>query len=510
MFNATPHLTAVQNHPRWRFWVHLLVSVVVGLYAAQLTTGDSIKGDATQNLKIVHNLYHHHVYALEADATDHEPTNFREPVPVWMTWAWAQAMLPKARPDEFEKWHGGDLARQVKQVNALWSMLGLLCALELAVRVMRRPLIAYGAVAVSVVFFFARQPVVDSLYTEMPAGALMLACALATWRSLEAGPGQRSWMIVTGVCMAAMCLTKSVFAPVCGGWLILLLWAQWRQQRAGQAGESLARAWPWKPLVQAGVIAVLLVFPWTLRNHLAMDTWEVSSGRAGYVMFKRALMDQMSDDEYALGWSVFGSYTYRRLVSGTSLAVKRGDRQLGGRLQRLNPGPSDFQTIDKRSIAQGRPEQSLTFYRKPAALYQRLYRDLEQAGVQRPDLAADRIMKAEALRFFVTHPVLHLKLTPYIFWRGVWTIRPPAWAMQPVGRIGIDLLNLLGMTALVAWFVRSFWRSDVQGLLWSGLPVLMMLNHALLTQGLPRFNLPVIPFMCLALGVTLDRLRPPR
>jgi hypothetical protein len=485
----------------WRWWV-LLMALFLALtaWSARQIDGSSIKADATQNLKIAYHLFHSGVFAMNSDPVSGQPlpTNFREPVPPAFTAAYLRLVLPTAEPHDFRSWHFGEHTRLVKLGNLFWVFAGLVGFQWLAARLMGGRLWALAATALAYVFFFHNVYIVNSLYTELPAGTLMIwSCALLVVGLQK--PDWR-WWAAAGLALGALALTKSVFqtAAPAAVLCVLLAWV-WHATQAGAWRVAL-----WRMALPLFATFALVITPWMLRNQLQLHTADISSGRSGYVMYKRSLMDHMNADEFRLAFQLYGPPIFKRWVEGTDWAmVYPEDAMRGGRLQRLNPYHSDFQDEDNRSIHEGKPENSFTFYRQAAAAYQKVRNELQASGHPDADLEADRILRHQALSAMLASPLEHAKVSVLVLWRSFWwapgDLPTPMPGAPKLNTAVAQWSNLAAGLALFLVFGAAAVRRWPIWLALTALPVCMILLHALLTQGLPRFNTPAIPFMVLAL-----------
>ncbi len=494
---------SVADNERWPgrrwWWLIAAVCALMAAWSGQLVTGDSIKGDATQNLRIAYNLFHHGSFALGAPGTPgalDAPTSFREPVPPAFVATYLKLVLP-ANATDFDAWHYGPYARLIKLGNLAWVFAGLLGFWALSARVLRHPGWVALALMLAYTYFFHNPNTVNSLYTELHAGVLLIwACALLL---LTLDTRHMKHALLAGAVMGLLCLTKSVYQGAVPLTVLLVFAACGLVPRRGTDRREIVR------LGGAMLLAFALVItPWIVRNQVQLNSTEVSAGRSGYVMFKRSLMDQMNPTEFRLGFDLYGPDAYRAWVKDTPWGmVLPDDGMKGGRLQRMNPYKSDFQEEDNRSIALGRPDLSLTFYRKPAALYQQLRQSLADARVPHPELVADRIMQRQALAGMLSHPLDHARVSLLLFWRGFW------WAPRhipgpvpgaPDLHMGFNQwVNLLAGAALFAALGVALLKRHAAWLAVSALPAVTMLIHATLTHGLPRFSVPAVPLMLLSL-----------
>ena len=483
---------------RWRLGIALLCALLT-LWSAPSIDGSSIKGDATQNLKLAYNLFHNSNFSINVRHPELARTNFREPLPPAYTALYAKLVLPEHVTGNFEEWHNGQFTRLIKLGNLVWVFTGLVGIWLLAWRQTRSHPASLVALGLSYAFFFHNPAVINALYTELQTGVLMIWSALLLMKTLQTP--RRGLAVMTGLLIGALSLTKSLFF-VAGPMVLLLavgLW--WWRAPVGSSRTALLQ------LAMPALMAFgLVVVPWMLRNQHEVGTTELSSGRAGYVMFKRALMDQMSDDEFRLGFDLYGPQLYKDAVAGTDLGIRLPqDMERGGRLQWLNPYRSSFQAEDNRAIYAGRPDLSFTYYRKAAAVYQQTKRILAEGGHPQPDLTADQIMKRVAMQTMLEHPVAHLKVSVLLFWRGFWWTPHNLDKLFPAfmhidSRWG-EAFNALAGVSLFLAFLGFVLGRNAGGVALTALPVVMIGMHTLLTQNLQRFTVPAIPFMLLSLVV---------
>jgi hypothetical protein len=226
-----------------------------------------------------------------------------------------------------------------------------------------------------------------------------------------------------------------------------------------------------------------------IRNFVDFGTVSLA-GRGGESLYIRAVVDQMTKDEYLGGLSIWAPYPLNgalRRIFGFS----RSDTiRVGGRLQHISESPqTDFAAADYAAFIAGKPESTYTYFLRVYAEKVILQRQFEKAGVRDVELSVDREMMARAGRLIGAHPWKHVALTPLLLWRGAFFIFP-----------------MLG-----AVFVWSLRRRDLQTTLLL-LPSLGMIAfYALLTLYIPRYSLPAAPLaLCAAVAVCeslFDRFR---
>lgn len=482
--------------PYW--WLAMLL--IAGWWtvqAAQQISTANIRGDAAQNLKIAISLASHGKFDL-----DGAPTDLREPLPIA---AFALHILASGRePGQITMGdlRGGESARFVKMHNLVWVFLGLVGTWLLFNELTATRWWGGLAACASFLFFFNNAYVVDSLYTELHAGVLMI---VVSWLLLLASRRQTGLLwLATGVGMGLLCLTKSAFLYITLVAIALMVAVMLWQRKGGH------RPWFAAFLMTLGLTCTIA--PWMVRNQWLFDSPQISAGRSGWVLYKRALLNQMTDEEFSLAFALFGPNLYLNLVSGTSLHIEPEDHKTrSGRISRLYAGSSEFSTDDKLAQGRGDPDLAVSLYRKTSALHVKLSREMKQAGHPHPERAADHTMQAMAIRMIAANPLAHLRLTSLMFWRGTWSFPPQMdIPLFPEGRwrsVFIESLNAVAMLALLVCFSYALIRRNVRLLAFTILPVLMMAFYTLLSQNLPRFFAPAQPMMLMAVLLLLFHAR---
>ena len=478
-----------------RWWLFVILwCLALCVLSAQKIDGSSIKGDATQNLILAKGIYEHGEFSLGGGLT-----SFREPVPPLLVATYLQLFADRHSPMDLESMHYGAHTRFVKLSNLFWVFWGLLGSWLLFFEVSQRRWLSLAAPLLSAPFFFTNPLIVNSLYTELQAGTLMIWCS---YLLIRAAQQPRAWrLLLTGVFLGLLCLTKALFLPVSFVVIAAMMIKPW-PERPGSDWRA------WKPKSRVGLYIGLglgvTVLPWIGRNHAQMQSTEISAGRSGYILLKRAMIDQITDDEFKAGFYLFGPQPYKRLVAGTGLDVKADEAvKREGRLARLNGARSDFIADDTRAFYAGHPEQVISFYRRAAAVHVQLTRLFEQAHDAHPTLSADKVMQKVALQQFADHPWRHLKVSLLMFWRGFWCLSPgtplPLVSdahLRPTLVVG---LNAAAGLALLFVFSKALLQRQTPLFFMTALPVLMMLVYTLVSQNLPRFFAPAVPFMMLSL-----------
>lgn len=484
-----------------RGWlVALLVCLLLTLPTARWIQGNSIMGDATQNITLAHSLYDRGVFTLD-HLPNHIhrnlPTHFREPLPPAVTAIYLHVLDAAGVPFTLSSLHAGAHTRLVKLVNLFWVYLALLGGWALVHRFTGSHRWALAASGLCFVFYFNSGDAVNSLYTELPTATALLWLSWALLRA-QARPSVGRWM-VAGFILGALCLIKALFLYVAPPLALFMAWSSSAQDRWLPA---------WRPFLSAStplLLGTLIVAgPWMVRNQIHFGSHQLTQGRSGWVLYKRALLNEMSADEFRRGFTLWGPQMYRKIVAGTSLAVHERDLTTwNGSLRRLFYGKSEFMENDFQAQHTGDPDRAVTLYRKTSALYVKLAGIFKRTGHPFPAVAGDQVMQTEALRRIASDPWAHLRMSTLMFWRGMWCFSPhielPLLEKWHHKQALVELLNLLGMLVLLLLTAVGFLRrrADVMALT---LPVMGMLGlYTALSQNLPRFFTPAQPFMLLSL-----------
>jgi len=442
----------------------ILAAVGVLLTAFWFTriSGQPIVWDAAHNLTMMLNLEHHGVVSLDS-AEPYRPTMYREPLPAFVGQFAVRAVDAVLGRAEDEEYSSGERARLLKLQNIPWmALLGavvFLLARELGLEFLPALgcVLALNALLLGVDM---RYFMLDSLYTEAAATALFTLASLLLFTGLKR---RSAWRIAgAGVSYGLLILVKATFLYILVGLLPALPILALLFHR--KITTALLQA------LLLGALAALIVLPWMARNHRELGYFGISL-RGGEVLYDRAVIDQMTRDEYIGSYYLFAPYplngALRRL-----LGYSNSDIEAGGRLQRLNlASSSNFYVRDYSAEVAGRPEDAVTYEHRAGADRVLRRNQLLDAGIAGPELLVDREMLARALAIIRQHPLRHLALTPMYLWRGAFFTFPA-----------------LLMVGFYAWRQR---RYELAALV---LPAIaLLLFYASLAHLEPRYAIPTYP-----------------
>ena len=391
----------------------IMAVVLAGLcgYWFSQVTGSEVKDDAGQNLTLALNLQRNHVISMDWEPP-YRPSMHREPVPVATTAlaiAMVDAVFGKA---DLSEHFSGDRARYLKYQNVLWLILlwtGVFFtaywftssfALSLA-----------GAVWATLPFSSGlSDTTVDSLCTELPAAALLVIAS--AWLVVGTRKGRPWFFVASGVCFGLLALTKAAVLYVFLGLVALLLLCY------AAIGDHAVRGQRVKATVAMVLAFAAVVLPWMYRNLDQLGVFQISA-RGGETLMGRALLNQMSWEEYRGTLYAWGRRPLRPII-GRILGFSPSDLERGGRLARLNDdlGTADFHRDDVAAMLAGDPDAALSFYMRVRAENVKVQRELEQAGHANPEVGADRILQARALQMIKADMGRHLAMTIPLIYRG--------------------------------------------------------------------------------------------
>lgn len=464
---------AVFSSGRTRLLLVAALVLALIIFWASLVTGQAQETDAAENLRMSLNLERHGMIS-ESPAAPFRPSMQREPLPT-LVGAVAIRIVDGIQGVAADPaaYFSGERVKLLKYQNMFWLLL-LSASVYGAARILA--LNFYAALLCVVLSNLlllgadARKYMLDSLYTEAPAAALLTLASL-----LLASGVARSRLALTalaGLVFGLLTLVKAAFLYITIGVVVSLVVLGWLQRR------SLSVV-----LQHAAVLAAalaLVVAPWMVRNYRTFGTHTIA-GRGGENLFIRGTMDQMTRDEYIGGYYYWAPYPLNGVLRRI-LGYSRSDAdQAGGRLQRLNSsGDSQFAAADFAAFEAGRPQDTYSYFLRAEAEYVRLIHESNAGAAVDPNVSVDRQLMARGSALVLAHPGMHLALTPLLLWRG-------AFFTFPV------------LAAAFAWSLRR--RNQQLAML--TLPVLgMVVFYGLLTLYEPRFNLPAEPLaLCAAVAL---------
>ena len=461
---------------RWRFLFSLafvLAIVLIGFLAARGITSEPAEKDAAENLANAFNLAFHGVYSSDEEPTDLDPTMRREPLPNFVLAAW-MSILPLSSAEDLQGVNRGVNIQRIKLINVFWA-LGVLIFTYLTTWSLTRSIVAASLTSLALIPFVLSPSLINRLMTELPAACMIAATSYFIMLTVK--KETTSAALAAGVAGGLTALTKAVvfylLPAVAIGLLVILL-----LQRLPLRNALLL------PFVFLAT-SLLVTAPWIARNAIIFGEPQVAS-RAGAVLYKRMLLDNMTDVEYRGTLYAWSPPSIRKYV-GEALGYKPSDLKLGGALQLLN---RNLLTPDDR-VAQrdGRPELATSYYSMARA--ERKRQAILLKGESDPALAAERSMQEIATSWIIAHPTQHLSLMFPLAWRAMWVPGVPVWLTPPLF-LALLILPIVSVR-LRRWDLTAF----------SLLPIGIFVICLAATHCIPRYLAPILPEMYVAAGVLI-------
>ncbi len=470
--NLITQLDVLLTNRRWL--VAGIMSVVLAAFWTVQLTGSAVEKDAAETLRMAVNLAHQGVASIDAQAP-FTPAMTREPVPVAVSAIMIRLMELAAGPVEDNAYFSGNRARVLKLQNVFW--FALLCAVVFGSTLYftSSPSAAIaGVVLVNMPLFDADRAryLLNSLYTESPAAALLslgsfllvLAIARRNWK----------YMAGAGLTFALLALVKAVFLYVFAGLFFVLLLVRllaWRQTASAL------------PVLHMAIVALafsIVAVPWMYRNYVALGHFEIVA-RGGEILYHRAVDNRMTSEERRGALSFWAPWPINGLLRRL-FGFSNADYEHGGRLQGLNRGANtSFAAADLQAELLGRPEDTVSNYRRSRAELSRLIISLMQQGYKEPAaiVEASDMQKERAIQMIKERPLEHLAMTPLFLWRGAFFAFP---------------LLVIGLL----WAARQ--RDYLFGLFLT--PAFgMVMFYALFSHFIPRYSMPALPVVVVAFVV---------
>jgi hypothetical protein len=377
--------------------------------------GAPVERDANQTVRMAVNLARHGVMSLD-ESPPYTPTDYREPVPVLACALGVKIIDGIFGPAPEDAYFSGERVKYLKYQNVLWLSLLTVATFWAALELTSS--FALGLIAVVLVNLpFAGGPLdmhlTNDLYSEIVASAFFMLASVC----LALGFSRRrlGYLALAGLLFGVVTLTKAAVLYTFVGVVVLL------------PCFYLLQRYPLRVAARDLIVIVIafacVVAPYMYRNHLQLGSFQLSQ-RAGVVLMYRALKDQMTPLEYKGSFYVWAPNSVRPMA-GKLLGFTPADLRRGGRLQRLNISEdADFAKDDIAAERAGRPDLSLTYYRKARAERTQIEMQLTQAGHPQAELEGDEILRKRAAAMIMAQPGRWLALTVPFLWRGATLVFP--------------------------------------------------------------------------------------
>jgi hypothetical protein len=475
-----------QKH-RWPLIALFSWVILLTLMAGEVVSDRTIYGDGVGQLRATYNLFTHNVFAEQLGSPP-APDNFIEPLPAFVNSLYFHVLSwTGIGPLAFDDLHWGGLVYLAKQINLLWVFVGQL-ALAVFVYVKTQKLwVTATVVLLAHVFFFGSYRVVDTYYTELQGGVLLLLSSMALHQLFE----QWGWRsaLLSGVLLALLALTKASFyyinlvviLVVAGA---LLLGALWHQRITVKRAAALAL------VVVLSYAAVL--GPWMARNHAHFGSAAVSD-RGGVVLYIRATKNQMTAEEIRGAFYLYGPSIYHHFGNAWAYARPTSnelDPQVGAWMRvNRNRSPNSFFATVRNELSQAMAATDAQG--RPMTLNQ---------------VAAE--MNRKAISSILENPVKHVGMSFVFLWRGMWGVAPvDFYGVKSHRDLIVTELAMLAFYLLAALFVlRALVKRDIPTLMLGLLTVGGVAFYAGLSHFLPRYMVQFYPVIVLMASLQLFAL----
>ncbi|MFO1068245.1 MAG: hypothetical protein U1E14_06945 [Geminicoccaceae bacterium] len=467
----------------------VLLAILVGLWGASDIDPDPVGSDSGHVLAVARNLALHGVHsAAQGDGSGHgrPKTMLREPFPSLVYAGWLLLAFDNLGELSYRQLNSTGNIERVKLANhfliaANGVMLFLLCR---AVGCGTAIALAAQLILVLCIVLTPNGAVTD-LAADPVAMLLVSGFALAllrVWRATTPWP-----LLLPGLLLGLLALSKAIVFYAILPVAILVALCRWPLRPGWRA--VIATALP------LALTAFLVCTPWMVRNWLRFGEPSIAL-RSGTVIYYRALLNGMTDTEYAGSFFAF-SPTDVRAVIGPILGYAEDDMALGAPLQRLGFRHPTVIPVDQEAIRQRNPEAAVSYRRRLDAEQARrmsdpTYRNGRSAEQARG--AVEASLRADAFRIIMSDPWAHLRVSVPIIWKGLWLTMAPA-LLAPVANLA------LLAAPVIAWRRR---RPDVTAT--TVLPLVMLAGYTLLSHFEARYANPAFAMMLMALAFALSPL----
>jgi len=450
------------------------VVIFLTLLSGEVITDRTIFGDGVGQLRAAYNLYAYNIFA-ERLGSPPVPDNFIEPFPAFVNSLYFRLLeLSGFGPLSFEEMHWGQSVYVVKQINLFWVFLGQI-SLALFVYFKTRKLwVAVSTLVAAYVFFFGNFRVVNTFYTELQGGVLILLSSIGIFFLFENYRVRAAFL--TAISLALLALTKASYFYI--NFIIILL----------IFGLLFYDSFKNKKLASGQVIRLMLVIvvayaavlgPWILRNYIHFNSTAISD-RGGVVLYIRATKNQMTAEEVRGAFYLYGPSIYHHLGGKWGYARPHADE--------LDPNHGAWMRVNRN--------------RSPNSFFAGVRNELRDAmqkvdsngnSVTLNEVAAD--MNRKALASIASDPVKHLGMSFVFLWRGMWGVAPVDFYLV---KSNLDLI--VAEIAVLFFYIFSFffflfsWFKLKIPYIAFGLVTLGGVSfYALLSHFLPRYMLPYYP-----------------
>lgn len=454
---------------------HYKKILIIGMFIfffLQLTTLISdvpFKNDASQNAKSAYYLSQHGVISVDKRETDDpSPSNFREPVPIFVVAAIIQ-IQEKLLGHEFslETINSDGNPKIFKSANILWALVLLAAIYVLTHDISQSFSLSILASLVSYFAFVANPLVIDTLFTELQAATLLTLTVMMIVKATRSVHVRNfAWI---GIFAGLLSLTKASFFYIfIGIALLFIVVFLIRKER-----DIVKRV-----LLSFAIFAAIAA-SWMTRNFFQFGEFEITQ-RGGVVLLGRAYYDLMSQEEMVGSLYHWGPPSLKNISIKPYWDFSAEDFEIGGSMQRLK------RSVD---ILRGKPDDPITYYFQARAERNRLREYYRKQKEEFPNHLADNDVQSQAIGLITENPVRHLVMTGIFTWRGIWDLR-----IFKASNNFSDTSNLVLFLSLMLGIpVYAFRKKDFSLFAFWLLPFAAISFFAIFSHNIPRYSRMVYP-----------------
>ncbi len=335
---------------------------------------------------------------------------------------------------------------------------------------------ALVTLAISDATYLSTDPVLDRLFTELPATAFLLAASWCAVRFVHRETPSRA--ICLGIAMGLLVLTKAAFLYIGIAFILLLFLSDRLESTRQPDARSLRQLRVNYAMLVAAFLGTLA--PWIIRNTISMGSAAITT-RSESILGMRMILAEFPP----LGLIYATSPAPLRQHLGPLLGYSPADLEAGGKL-------SDIGSVNRR-----RGEIFKTRMRAEGF-----------------DGKTEQWLRRSALSSVVNHPLHYLQSIGVFAYRGMWFMEPAGFAAKLDPMTFYALSTILVLVFLGVFFGGLIARNRVL-IAAFGLSAGACLFHSALTHAIPRYNKPIAPiviiavlWLCVALARRLMRRKP--
>lgn len=459
-------------------------SVFLSLIAKEMISERNIYGDGVIQLRAAYNIAHFNIFSHQLSPTPIK-SNFIEPLPAFINGLYIKVLMLTGHSFNFNDLRDGSMTLLLKQINVLWIFIGLTTFILFAWKVSQKMMVSLFSTFMVALFFFSNRLVIDTFYTELQTSVLLLIASISVFFFV----GKPSFLnaIITGLFAGLLVLTKAVFLYINLIALVIVIFlAFFNMRHIGTNGKLIIFK------ISGAMILVyfMVIGSWMTRNYTSVESFSISD-RGGSVLFGRATLNQMTEEEVRGAFYLYGPRTYQLLGAYIPYALAT-DVQLdpnNGTWVRVNRNFSN-----KSFFAELRP-----FFRSE-------FQRPDEYGNPRSENEVFKDLQIQALQKIKSEPVKHMSMSFVFLWRGMWNIQPIDFFFikRHHDFIITELVMLLVYLSSLIMIIISVIRKHHAFLGFAIFATGGVAFYSLLSHFLPRYMLPMHPIFFLMLGFLMS------